>query len=160
MKKSDKSMRTKPICYFASAMRKYKKGFYFIYAILILSMMVQPFISIIGPKMMIDGIMLKKDIEVIIRIAGVMVLADFVIKAVTVLTDLELDKEYYTGLDRHLEAAVGKKSMELKYETTENKETLDSLADARTGIDSGYSGGSRGLFGSMALLIINILKAD
>lgn len=157
MKKSDKSMKTKPIRYFASAMRRYKKGFYFIYAILILSMMIQPFISIIGPKMMIDGIMLKKDIEVIIRIAVVMVLADFAIKAVTVFADLELDKEYYTGLDRHLEAAVGKKSMELKYETTENKETLDSLADARTGIDSGYSGGSKGLFGSMALLIVNIV---
>ncbi|MBP5607370.1 MAG: ABC transporter ATP-binding protein, partial [Lachnospiraceae bacterium] len=56
-----------------------------------------------------------------------------------------------------LEAAVGKKSMELKYETTENKETLDALADARTGIDSGYSGGSKGLFNSLAILIVNIV---
>ncbi len=157
MKKDDKSIKTKPIRYFASAMKRYKKGFYLLYALLIFAMMIQPFINMFGPKMMIDAIVTKADISVIIKIAAVMVLADFVIKCVTVFTDLELDREYYTGLDRHLEAAVGKKSMELKYETTENKETLDSLADARTGIDSGYSGGSKGLFGAIALLTVNIV---
>ncbi len=158
MKKTDdRTIKTKPIRYFAAAMKKYKKGFYLLYALMILALMIQPFISMLGPKMMIDAIVAKADIRVIIKIAAVMVLVDFVIKCITVFTDLELDREYYTGLDRHLEAAVGKKSMELKYETTENKETLDSLADARTGIDSGYSGGSKGLFGAIALLTVNIV---
>lgn len=157
MRKDDKKMKTRPVRYFAAAMKKYKKGFYVFYAILILAMMIQPFIGMFGPRMMIDEIMGSAEIVRIIKIAAVMVLADFAIKVVTTFINEELDKEYYTGLDRHLEAAVGKKSMELKYETTENKETLDALADARTGIDSGYSGGSKGLFGSLAVLIVNII---
>ena len=157
MRKDKKMIKTKAVRYFATAMRKYKKGFYIFYAVLIAAMMIQPFINMFGPKMMIDAIMGKAVIISIIKIASVMILADFVIKLITAFINEELDKEYYAGLDRHLEAAVGKKSMELKFETTENKETLDALADARTGIDSGYSGGSKGLFNSLAILIVNIV---
>ena len=157
MRKDKKMIKTKAVRYFATAMRKYKKGFYIFYAVLIAAMMIQPFINMFGPKMMIDAIMGKAVIISIIKIASVMILADFVIKLITAFINEELDKEYYAGLDRHLEAAVGKKSMELKFETTENKETLDALADARTGIDSGYSGGSKGLFNALAILIVNIV---
>ena len=157
MRKDEKMIKTKPVRYFTAAMRKYKKGFYIFYAVLISAMMIQPFINMFGPKMMIDAIMGKAAISSIIKIATVMIMADFVIKLITAFINEELDKEYYAGLDRHLEAAVGKKSMELKFETTENKETLDALADARTGIDSAYSGGSKGLFNSLAILIVNIV---
>ncbi|MBP5607819.1 MAG: ABC transporter ATP-binding protein [Lachnospiraceae bacterium] len=155
MQRDEKMIKTKPVSYFAAAMENYKKGFYIFYAVLIAAMMIQPFISMFGPKMMIDAIVRKAVIINIIKIAAVMILADFAVKLITTFINEELDKEYYTGLDRHLEAAVGKKSMELKFETTENKETLDALADARTGIDSGYSGGSKGLFNSLAILIVN-----
>ena len=47
--------------------------------------------------------------------------------------------------------------MELKYVTTESKEILDSLADARTGIDDAYSGGAKGLFESMANIIAGVV---
>lgn len=157
MRKDKKMIKTKAVRYFAAAMRKYKKGFYIFYAVLIAAMMIQPFINMFGPKMMIDAIVGKAVIISIIKIAAVMILADFVIKLITAFINEELDKEYYAGLDRYLEAAVGKKSMELKFETTENKETLDALADARTGIDSGYSGGSKGLFNALAILIVNIV---
>ena len=151
-----KKIKTHPVRYFASAMGKYKRGFYPLYAVLIITMMIQPFISIFGPRLMIDEIVGGSDPGIIIKIAAVMVFADFAIKAVTGFLHLELDKVYYQGLNRFLEAGVGKKSMELKYETTENKETLDSLADARTGIDEGYSGGSGGLFGSLAGIISGV----
>ncbi|MCR5619017.1 MAG: ABC transporter ATP-binding protein/permease, partial [Lachnospiraceae bacterium] len=158
MKNNEKTkIETHPVRYFASAMRKYKKGFYPLYAVLVIATMIQPFISIFGPKMMIDEIVGKTDLTVIIRIAAVMVSADFAIKVVTGLLYLELDKVYYQGLNRFLEAGVGKKSMELKYETTENKEILDSLAEARTGIDESYSGGSKGMFESLAGIISSII---
>ncbi len=157
MRKDEKMIKTEAVRYFATAMRKYKKGFYIFYAVLIAAMMIQPFINMFGPKMMIDAIIGKAVIISIIKIATVMILADFVIKLIMSFVNEELDKEYYAGLDRYLEAAVGKKSMELKFETTENKETLDALADARTGIDSAYSGGSKGLFNALAILIVNIV---
>ncbi len=138
-------------------MKKYKKGFYPLYALLILAMMIQPFINMFGPKMMIDEIMGRSDIGIIIRIAAAMVAADFILKALSGYLFLELDKVYYQGLNRFLEAGVGKKSMELKYETTESKEILDRLADARTGIDEGYSGGAKGLFESLANIIANVV---
>ena len=138
-------------------MKKYKKGFYPLYALLITAMMIQPFINMFGPKMMIDEIMGRSDIAMLIKIAAVMVTADFMLKAVQGYLFLELDKVYYQGLNRFLEAGVGKKSMELKYETTESKEILDSLADARTGIDDAYSGGAKGLFESMANIIAGVV---
>ncbi len=138
-------------------MKKYKKGFYPLYALLITAMMIQPFINMFGPKMMIDEIMGRSDIAMLIKIAAVMVTVDFMLKAVQGYLFLELDKVYYQGLNRFLEAGVGKKSMELKYETTESKEILDSLADARTGIDDAYSGGAKGLFESMANIIAGVV---
>ena len=152
----NKNIKTHPVRYFASAMRKYKKGFYPLYAILVTMTVIQPFINIFGPRMMIDEIMGNTDLTVIIRIAAVMVFADFTIKVVTGILYLELDKVFYQGLNRFLEAGVGKKSMELKYETTENKEILDRLSDARTGIDESYSGGSKGMFESLAGIISSI----
>jgi len=151
-----KNIKTHPVRYFASAMRKYKKGFYPLYAILVTMTVIQPFINIFGPRMMIDEIMGNTDLTVIIRIAAVMVSADFTIKVVTGILYLELDKVFYQGLNRFLEAGVGKKSMELKYETTENKEILDRLSDARTGTDESYSGGSKGMFESLAGIISSI----
>ena len=153
----NKNIKTHPVRYFASAMRKYKKGFYPLYAILVTMTVIQPFINIFGPRMMIDEIMGNTDLTVIIRIAAVMVFADFTIKVVTGILYLELDKVFYQGLNRFLEAGVGKKSMELKYETTENKEILDRLSDARTGIDESYSGGSKGMFESLAGIISSIV---
>ena len=158
MKSEEKqSIKTHPIKYFAVAMRKYRKGFYPLYALLIILLMIQPFINMFGPKMMIDEITGKADLSIIIRIAAVMVIADFVIKTVMTYLYLEMDKVYYEGLNRFLEAGVGKKSMELKYETTENKEILDSLADARTGIDAGYSGGSKGMFESLSGILASLV---
>ena len=158
MKSEEKqSIKTHPIKYFAVAMRKYRKGFYPLYVLLIILLMIQPFINMFGPKMMIDEITGKADLSIIIRIAAVMVIADFVIKTVMTYLYLEMDKVYYEGLNRFLEAGVGKKSMELKYETTENKEILDSLADARTGIDAGYSGGSKGMFESLSGIVASMV---
>nr|MCR4584577.1 hypothetical protein [Lachnospiraceae bacterium] len=77
-RKDKKMIKTKAVRYFAAAMRKYKKGFYIFYAVLIAAMMIQPFINMFGPKMMIDAIMGKALIISIIKIAAVMILADFV----------------------------------------------------------------------------------
>jgi len=157
MSKKSSPNKKHTILYFAKAMRRFKKGFYVLYVISILSMIVLPFITMFGPKMMIDEITGNADISRIIQIAAVMVIAVFVLNTLNCFIGQQLEKVYYEGLNRHLEAGVGKKSMELRYETTENKKTLDSLADARTGIDAGYSGGVKGLFTALALLTGNIV---
>lgn len=157
MSKKSSPNKKHTILYFAKAMRRFKKGFYVLYVISILSMIVLPFITMFGPKMMIDEITGNADISRIIQIAAVMVIAVFVLNTLNCFIGQQLEKVYYEGLNRHLEAGVGKKSMELRYETTENKQTLDKLADARTGIDAGYSGGVKGLFTALALLTGNIV---
>ena len=45
----EQSIKTHPIKYFAVAMRKYGKGFYPLYALLIILLMIQPFINMFGP---------------------------------------------------------------------------------------------------------------
>ena len=157
MSNTSSKKKTNTILYFAKAMKRFKKGFYWLYAISILAMIFLPFIKMFGPKMMIDEITGNADINLIIKIGSVMVISDFILNTVICFIGIQLEKVYYEGLNRHLEAGVGKKSMELRYETTENKKTLDRLADARTGIDAGYSGGVKGLFTALALLTGNLV---
>ena len=79
MSKKSSPNKKHTILYFAKAMRRFKKGFYVLYVISILSMIVLPFITMFGPKMMIDEITGNADISRIIQIAAVMVIAVFVL---------------------------------------------------------------------------------
>ena len=67
----------------------------------------------IDRDLMIDEITGNADISRIIQIAAVMVIAVFVLNTLNCFIGQQLEKVYYEGLNRHLEAGVGKKSMEL-----------------------------------------------
>ncbi len=85
------------IRYFTRAMRHYKKGFYPLYILLILTMVGLPLIKMFGPKMLIDEIMGNADINTIIRIASVMILLDFLLNTLSCFIGISLEKDYYEG---------------------------------------------------------------
>ena len=68
MKKDSSKKKTGTIRYFLKAMKNFKKGFYLLYAVLILALIAQPILKMFAPKMMIDPIMGNGGIESIIKI--------------------------------------------------------------------------------------------
>lgn len=159
MKHHDRKMNfdLHTIFYFFDKMWKYRKSFYFFYAFFMIVMIIRPLVSIFCPRMLIDTITSSGDMFRIIHIAAFMILATFFINLAVSITDEHLSKIYYEDLNRLNEADIGRKSMELKFIATEQKETLDYIHSAKSGISNDYSGGMRGLFKAFALLICNLM---
>lgn len=145
------------IFYFFDKIWKYRKSFYLFYAFFMLVMIIKPLVGIFCPRMLIDTITSSGDMSRIIHIAAFMILATFFINLSVSITDEHLSKIYYEDLNRRNEADIGRKSMELKFIATEQKETLDYIHSAKSGISNDYSGGMRGLFKAFALLISNLV---
>ena len=158
MKREDKRKNTEryTIEYFFRKMWNYRKRFYFFYTIFVCIMILRPMVGILCPRYLIDAFLTAGDLKQIIGIALVMIaLTAFANLGVT-LCEEHLSKIYYEDLNRRNEADIGKKCMELKYIATEQKETLDYIHNAKSGISNDYSGGMKGLFSAFALLISNI----
>lgn len=158
MNKSEKKQASdlSVIGYFFRAMWRHRKSFYAFYACYISFMLVQPLVNIFCPRLIIDEISTSKDMHRIIVITVMMIVINAVVGTAVVLLDEQLSRIYYEDLNRLLEANIGKKSMELKYEITESKKTLDYIGNAKLGIQNAYSGGMSGLFKACSLLVSNL----
>jgi len=148
--------RTTVLGYFFRAMWNHRKSFYFFYVLYVGFMIGLPLVNIFCPRLIIDEISTSKDMQRIVTITILMIAIGAVVGTAVVLLENQLSKIYYEDLNRHLEANIGKKSMELKYEVTENKRTLDYISDAKLGIQNAYSGGMSGMFSACSLLLSNI----
>lgn len=154
--KKNQILNISTIGYFFKAMWRHKKSFYVFYVCYICFMMIQPLVNIFCPRFIIDEISTSKDMHRIIMITAMMIVMNVVVGTAVVLLDEQLSRIYYEDLNRLLEANVGKKSMELKYEVTESKKTLDYISNAKLGIQNSYSGGMSGLFKAFSLLASNL----
>ena len=76
---------------------------------------------------------------------------------ITSRSSTELNK-YQQRLDDYFAILMGKHSMELDYQLTEDKEALDQIEKARTGM-SWYSGGVYGISEIFFMFITNIIRA-
>ena len=119
-------------------------------------MVVQPLVNIFCPRIIIDEISTTRDTKRLVVTIFVMIIATAVVNTFVTLLDNHLSKIYYEDFNRLLEANIGRKSMELKYETTENKETLDYISNAKLGISNAYSGGMNGFFKAFSLFVGNL----
>ena len=145
------------IGYFFDKMWKYRKSFYFFYAFFMLVMILQPLVGIFCPRILIDTITSSGDMTRIVYIAAFMIIATSLTNLCISISDEHLSKNYYEDLNRRNEADIGRKSMEIKFLATEQKETLDYIHSAKSGISNDYSGGMRGLFKAFALLVSNLV---
>lgn len=150
--------------YFFKAMWRYKKNFYAFYVCYISAVIVRPLVNIFCPRYIIDEITSSRDINRIVMITAIMIAVNAVVVTAAVMLEEQLSKIYYEDLNRLLEADIGRKSMELKYEITESKKTLDYISNAKLGIQNAYSGGMSGLFkacsiltGNLAILAISVV---
>lgn len=143
--------------YFFKKMGEYRKRFYFFFIVYVIMMVFQPLVSVFCPRYIIDEISSKANSTRIISIVIFMIAFTFVVNTAITFLDVHLTKIYYEDFNRFLESNLGKKCMEIKYVTVENKETLDQINNAKLGISNGYSGGMSGLFKSFSLIVSNIV---
>lgn len=144
------------IGYFMKAMWNHRKSFYIFYIIYVCFMIMQPLANLFCPRFIIDEISTSGNMQRIIFITALMIVFHAVVSTGVLLLNEQLYKVYYEDLNRLLEANIGRKSMELKFEITERKETLDYIGNAKLGIQNAYSGGMSGMFGAISLLVSNI----
>ena len=148
--------KIKTIHYFINKMWMYNKAFYVVFSAYILFMVVQPLVNVFFPRYIIDEISTSKNFNRILVFVTCMIGITFIVNLVVTLIDNQLDRIHYEDFNRFLEANIGKKSMELKYSVTENKETLDYISNAKLGINNAYSGGMAGFFKAFSLFVCNM----
>jgi ABC-type multidrug transport system fused ATPase/permease subunit len=112
-------------------------------------------LPVIVSPMIIDELIGARDVKTLITLAAILVGGELIINVIMERISNQLMK-YQQRLDNHFSTLTGLHSMELDFQLTEEKEALDQVEKARTGMDW-YSGGAYGIaeqiFGGAANLI-------
>lgn len=116
----------------------------------------QPFVGIILLPKMVDEICGAKNPRVLITLASVLVVSECVLTLIRegILTKL---RKYQERMDNYFSMQIGIHSMGLDFQLTENKEALDQLDRAKTGM-TWYSGGAYGIAEQVFMFFGNIFK--
>ncbi|WP_051526001.1 ABC transporter ATP-binding protein [Butyrivibrio proteoclasticus] len=141
---------------FSSAYKKYP-GFFMWESIKAVSQILQPFVAILISPLIVDEIVGDRNLSKLIILAASLIIGEFVISMITSRSSTELNK-YQQRLEDYFAILMGKHSMELDYQLTEDKEALDQIEKARTGM-SWYSGGVYGISEIFFMFITNIIRA-
>ena len=130
--------------------------FFVLEAVKTIMSVAQPFIGIFISPLIVDEIVGDRDLKKLIIYAGILIVAEFAATAVIGRCNTMLNK-YQERLSGYFDILIGKHSMELDFQLTEDKEALDQLEKARTGM-SWYSGGVYGVAEQVFMFIGNIFK--
>lgn len=116
----------------------------------------KPFLGLYLTPLIIDGIVKGEPLRTLLFYAVMLVGGEFVIETIQQLAQTALNK-YQERLDNYFRERTGKHAMELDFQLTEDKDALDQLEKANTGM-SWYSGGAYGIADQMFRFVGNILK--
>ena len=104
---------------------------------------VKALLPVIVSPMIIDELIGDRDLKTLIILATVLIGGEFILGVIWERISNQLMK-YQQRLDNHFNILTGLHSMELDFQLTEDKEALDQVEKARTGMDW-YSGGAYGI---------------
>lgn len=117
---------------------------------------VRALLPVIVSPMIIDELITDRDIKTLIILAAILIGGEFIIGVILERISNQLMK-YQQRLDNHFNMLTGLHSMELDFQLTEDKEALDQVEKARTGMDW-YSGGAYGIAEQIFGFASNILR--
>lgn len=140
---------------FGTAARKYPLFFAWESVKTIVSI-AQPFIAIMISPLIVDEIVGGRDLKKLIFYAAVLIIGEFVATMLIEKSNSVLGK-YQERLECYFDVLLGKQTMELDFQLTEDKEALDQLQKAKTGM-SWYSGGVYGVAEQVFMFAGNIFK--
>ena len=113
-------------------------------------------LPVIVSPMIIDELVTDRDVKTLVILAAVLIGGEFILGVLLERVNNQLMK-YQQRLDNHFSVLTGLHSMELDFQLTEDKEALDQVEKARTGMDW-YSGGAYGIAEEIFGGISNLLR--
>lgn len=140
---------------FSIAGKKYP-GFFILETLRMILQVAQPFIAVFVSPLIIAEIIGNRDLKTLITYTAILVLGEFVIGISIGRCNTVINK-YQERLSNYLNVVIGKHSMELDFQLTEDKEALEQIEKARTGM-SWYSGGVFGIAEQVFMFIGNAFK--
>lgn len=151
---TDINVAIKSIRYFIPIAWRLKKKYFILMVINLLANTIHPFVDIILLPLIIDELINARRPEIVIMYVLVLILGDAILGRISVYAR-STASVYDTLFDNHVNTMLVKRTMEMDFALTENKEALDQMQRAKEGI-SWYSGGIPGLISPFLELIKNI----
>ena len=141
---------------FGTAAKKYPM-FFVLKVLRMIITTLMPFIALFISPMIVDEIVGERNLQKLIILAAVLVLGEAVCQF---LNDwfTNLINRYSTRLDKLFSLEIGRHVMELDFQLTEDKEALEQIEKARTGMEW-YSGGVHGISDQFFKFIGDLFKA-
>ncbi len=140
---------------FGTAAKKYP--FFFVFEVVkTLLDMAQPFLGLIFTPLLVDELCNDRDVEKLITYAAILVIGECLLMILLEIVRNELSK-YEQRLEDHFSVQIGRHSMGLDFQLTEDKKALDQLEKAKTGM-SWYSGGVYGVAEQVFMFVGNVFK--
>ncbi len=154
--KKEKGKVIKVLKFFFPFAWKTSKEYFVLSAINVILAAAQPFANIIFLPLLIDALMAEtKDMTLILTYGGAMTLANILLSVLNSALTVHLEKYQDFFLNESF-IELSKRSMELDFALTENKEALDRLAKAKDGLN--YSGSVHEIAKEFFNIISNALK--
>lgn len=140
---------------FSTAGKKYP-WFFVLEALKTLVQIAQPFLGIIVTPLLVDELITTRNVRTLTFYVVILVVGEVVLLLLNGRLDAVLGK-YQERLSNYFTMQMGLHSMELDFQLTEDKDALDQLEKARTGM-TWYSGGVYGIAEQIFMFIGNIFK--
>lgn len=159
--KTDKKMKsTKKILpvmktLFGTAGKKYPFFFVLEFFRMVVEVL-QPFVGIILLPKIVDEICGARNLKVLITLAVILIVSECVLTLLLEGFQTKLRK-YQERMDNYFSMQIGIHSMGLDFQLTEDKEALDQLDRAKTGM-TWYSGGAYGIAEQVFMFFGNVFK--
>ena len=141
---------------FSTAAKKYP----FFFVLKIVRMLVttgMPFIALFISPLIVDEIAGPRDINRLITLAALLIGLELVFQLLNDVCSNYINR-YSARLERYFDILIGRHVMELDFQLTEDKEALEQIEKARTGMDW-YSGGVNGISDQFFGFVGNLIKA-
>ena len=113
-------------------------------------------LPVIVSPMIIEELVTDRDVKTLVILAAVLIGGESIINIIWEKINNKLQK-YQQRLDNYFNMLAGQHSMELDFQLTEDKEALDQVEKARTGMDW-YSGGVYGITEQLSGFTANVFN--
>ena len=140
---------------FSTAGKRYPL-FFVLEALKTLVQVTQPFLGIIVTPLIVDELITSRNVRTLTLYVVILVVGEFILSILNNRLDTTLQK-YQERLNNYFTMQLGLHSMGLDFQLTEDKEALDQLEKARTGM-TWYSGGAYGIAEQIFMFFGNVIK--
>ena len=140
---------------FGTAAKKYPL-FFVLETVKTIIQIIQPFLAVFLSPLIVDELIGERDVRKLALYAGTLIIGESVLSILSGLFS-NIMARYQERLDNYFSTLIGHRSMNLDFQLTENKETLDQLEKAKTGM-TWYSGGAYGVAEQIFGMVGNVIK--